>query len=132
MPAVFQSRFRSSTVPGRDRAHRPESRVVPMTATPAPQDHPRAAAVERATGTGFATWVTRLDEAGGRELDHAARDCGKVAEWSNAPDSKSGIRYPRIEGSNPSFSAILCHAGRVAQLDRVLGYEPSGRRFESS
>ena len=30
---------------------------------------------------------------------------GEVAEWSNAPDSKSGIRFRRIEGSNPSLSA---------------------------
>jgi hypothetical protein len=28
-----------------------------------------------------------------------------MAEWSNAPDSKSGIRLYRIEGSNPSCSA---------------------------
>ena len=28
-----------------------------------------------------------------------------MAEWSNAPDSKSGIRLCRIEGSNPSCSA---------------------------
>ena len=31
---------------------------------------------------------------------------GEVAEWSNAPDSKSGSRFHRDEGSNPSFSAI--------------------------
>ena len=53
-----------------------------------------------------------------------------------------------IEGSNPSLSAIqVCLYQRlsslskkdrnyryapVAQLDRVLGYEPSGQRFESS
>ena len=30
-----------------------------------------------------------------------------MAEWSNAPDSKSGIRYSRIEGSNPSLSARI-------------------------
>ena len=38
-----------------------------------------------------------------------------------------------IEGSNPSLSAtvrIFCNAP-VAQLDRVLGYEPRGREFES-
>lgn len=35
------------------------------------------------------------------------RACGEVAEWSNAPDSKSGIRVSRIEGSNPSLSANL-------------------------
>ena len=28
-----------------------------------------------------------------------------MAEWSNAPDSKSGIRLYRIVGSNPTPSA---------------------------
>ena len=32
---------------------------------------------------------------------------GEMAEWSNAPDSKSGIRFHRIEGSNPSLSANI-------------------------
>lgn len=32
---------------------------------------------------------------------------GRMAEWSNAPDSKSGIRLYRIEGSNPTPSAIF-------------------------
>ncbi len=41
-----------------------------------------------------------------------------------------------IEGSNPSLSAILAckelnHSAPVAQLDRVPGYEPGGREFES-
>ena len=30
---------------------------------------------------------------------------GEVAEWSNAPDSKSGLRYCRNVGSNPTLSA---------------------------
>ncbi len=34
-----------------------------------------------------------------------------------------------IEGSNPSFSAKVY--APVAQLDRVSGYEPEGRRFNS-
>ena len=34
-----------------------------------------------------------------------------------------------IEGSNPSFSAMFF--APVAQLDRVSGYEPEGREFES-
>ncbi len=42
-----------------------------------------------------------------------------------------------IEGSNPSLSAIFTlkmkrNCALVAQLDRVPGYEPGGRRFESS
>ena len=30
---------------------------------------------------------------------------GRLAEWPNALDSKSGIRFPRIGGLNPSSSA---------------------------
>lgn len=38
-----------------------------------------------------------------------------------------------IEGSNPSLSASRIHVNDapVAQLDRVPGYEPGGREFES-
>ncbi len=32
-------------------------------------------------------------------------DPGEVAEWSNAPDSKSGLRFHRNVGSNPTLSA---------------------------
>src|SRR5690625_6084874 len=39
---------------------------------------------------------------------------GEVAEWSNAPDSKSGIRVSRIEGSNPSLSARYAKSARRA------------------
>jgi hypothetical protein len=44
--------------------------------------------------------------------------------------------YSLTEGSNPSLSArIYVRISRskapVAQLDRVLGYEPRGRGFES-
>jgi hypothetical protein len=43
--------------------------------------------------------------------DSAARiegstDTGEVAEWSNVPDSKSGVRK-RTEGSNPSLSSKI-------------------------
>ena len=40
--------------------------------------------------------------------------------------------FTPIEGSNPSLSATYfrLHAA-VAQLDRVPGYEPGGRRFDS-
>ena len=43
--------------------------------------------------------------------------------------------FTRTEGSNPSLSATGFFMknvyARVAQLDRVPGYEPGGRRFES-
>ena len=32
---------------------------------------------------------------------------GRVAEWSNAPDSKSGVRFYRTVGSNPTPSAKM-------------------------
>lgn len=43
-----------------------------MTFATAPQDHPRAAPIERATGVSLATWTQRLDDAGARDLDHTA------------------------------------------------------------
>jgi hypothetical protein len=41
-----------------------------------------------------------------------------MAEWSNAPDSKSGIRLYRIVGSNPTLSAM--HRGQTPLLGRFL------------
>ena len=43
---------------------------------------------------------------------------GEVAEWSNAPDSKSGLRLCRNVGSNPTLSASNANApcGRFAFL----------------
>jgi hypothetical protein len=32
---------------------------------------------------------------------------GEVAEWSNVPDSKSGVRFSRTVGSNPTLSAKI-------------------------
>ena len=37
--------------------------------------------------------------------DLPARSHGKVPEWSNGPDSKSGVRFFRTVGSNPTLSA---------------------------
>ena len=61
-------------------------------------------------------------------------DCGEMAEQAEgAPLLREYGVKNSIEGSNPSLTAIclICLAP-VAQLDRVLGYEPSGQRFESS
>lgn len=41
-----------------------------MSTANSPREHPRAAAIENATGTALGTWVQRIDEAGGRDLDH--------------------------------------------------------------
>lgn len=49
--------------------------------SPAPQDHPKAAAIRRATGSSFDAWVQRLDEAGARGLGHAAIARTLVDDW---------------------------------------------------
>lgn len=43
-----------------------------MSSPTTPEAHPHAARIEAGTGTPLGTWVDRLDEAGGRDLDHAA------------------------------------------------------------
>ena len=37
----------------------------------------------------------------------AVDNAGKVAEWSNAPDSKSGVQLCCTVGSNPTLSAKI-------------------------
>ena len=63
-------------------------------------------------------------------------DCGEMAEQAEgAPLLREYGVKNSIEGSNPSLTAIcfqFYYSAPVAQLDRVLGYEPSGQRFESS
>lgn len=47
-----------------------------------------------------------------------------MAEWSNAPDSKSGIRLYRIEGSNPSLSAkkpVLLSLIEFQKINKIKG-----------
>jgi len=42
----------------------------------------------------------------GFAIDRGEEDsAGKVAEWSNAPDSKSGVLVSSTVGSNPTLSA---------------------------
>ena len=60
-------------------------------------------------------------------IDKAGNDGG------NAPGMVDN-QEPRADNSHPSRSVImLCgeHSAPVAQLDRVPGYEPGGREFES-
>ena len=52
-----------------------------MDLTMPPAEHPRSAPIENATAVTLATWVQRLDEAGGRDLDHTAIARLLVAEW---------------------------------------------------
>lgn len=52
-----------------------------MTSTTPPGEHPRAAPIESATGTSLDVWTRRLDEAGGRELDHAGLARLLAARW---------------------------------------------------
>ena len=72
-----------------------------------------------------------------REFSDGHFPHGRVAERSNAPDSKSGIRLYRIEGSNPSPSArepALNPDSRGAVRDFLLSVaEPqkNGRSAES-
>ncbi|CAG9933599.1 protein of unknown function [Candidatus Nitrotoga arctica] len=63
----------------------------------------------------------------------AFRRDGRVVEGT--PLLRERRVYSLTEGSNPSLSAmaiILKNSfAPVAQMDRVLGYEPRGRAFES-
>src|SRR5690606_35171613 len=59
----------------------------------------------------------------------AAESPGEVAEWSNVPDSKSGVRFPRTVGSNPTLSARFPKRWQAALNEvprqRALDFEGS-------
>ena len=53
---------------------------------------------------------------------------GKVAEWSNAPDSKSGLRFCRNVGSNPTLSASTSRKANVgAGCQRIIALLPTSK-----
>jgi hypothetical protein len=53
-----------------------------------------------------------------RRIAMYPRSCGRVPEWSNGPDSKSGVRLSCTVGSNPTPSAIDPEhtAGKTSQF----------------
>lgn len=53
-------------------------------------------------------------------LKNANRQAGKVAEWSNAPDSKSGVQLCCTVGSNPTLSARIFQEPR--EVERLAGF----------
>ncbi len=53
-----------------------------------------------------------------------AREAGEVAEWSNAPDSKSGVRSIRTVGSNPTLSASNRRPDPVSSTSPVITLSP--------
>src|SRR5690606_4489322 len=55
--------------------------------------------------------------------------CGAVAEWSKAHAWKVCIRQPRIEGSNPSRSAISPFCGAGIFTDKLLKNRGNQRFF---
>lgn len=71
-----------------------------MSTQTSPQDNPRAAAIGDATGTPLATWVERIDEAGGRDLDHTAIARALVARWDVSEWWAQGITvaYEQVIG----------------------------------
>ena len=56
-------------------------------------------------------------------------DTGEVAEWSNVPDSKSGVRK-RTEGSNPSLSSSGAYKGAIFFAMRLSGSLTEGMIHE--
>ena len=57
---------------GRERSHLCPVALAPMSTETPLQEHRHAPRIESGTGTSLAAWVHRIDDAGGRELDHTA------------------------------------------------------------
>src|SRR5205823_2474152 len=78
-------------------------------------------------GADLIGFYSRLHQLRG-ESDHYCSDIipanGEMAEWSNAPDSKSGLGQPN-GGSNPSLSATYCRLNACNRVQRRLAPSPT-------
>jgi len=66
----------------------------------APEEHPHAARIAAGTGVPLDEWTRRLDEAGGRELDHAAIARLLPERWEIGPWWAQGVTvaYEQVIG----------------------------------
>jgi hypothetical protein len=93
-----------------------------------PSQHPRAVPVESATGVALATWVERIDDAGGRDLDHAAiarllPERWDITEWWAQSVT---VAYEQIIGRRVVGQS--CDGDFSASASRTLTGEPDTLR----
>lgn len=98
-----------------------------MSTETSPRAHPRAAAIETATGASLQTWVERIDEADGRVLDHTAIARLLPERWDITEWWAQGVTvaYEQIIGrrvvGQSSAGDFAASASRtvVGDMDRV-------------
>lgn len=97
------------------------------TETPS-QEHPHAERIESGTGTPLATWVRRIDDAGGRELDHTAIARLLPQRWEISGWWAQGVTvaYEQIIGRRVVGQS--CAGDFAASASRTLPGEPDAVR----
>ncbi|MGO1225483.1 MAG: hypothetical protein ACTMII_02440 [Brachybacterium sp.] len=97
------------------------------TETP-PQEHPHAPRIESGTGTSLAAWVQRIDDAGGRELDHTAIARLLPQRWEISEWWAQGVTvaYEQIIGRRVVGQG--CAGDFAASASRTLPGDPDAVR----
>lgn len=97
------------------------------TETP-PQEHPHAPRIESGTGTALATWVQRIDDAGGRELDHTAIARLLPQRWEISEWWAQGVTVAYEQVIGRRVVGQSCAGDFAASASRTLPGDPDALR----
>lgn len=93
-----------------------------------PQQHPHAARIESGTGTSLATWVQRIDDAGGRALDHTAIARLLPQRWEISEWWAQGVTVAYEQVIGRRVVGQSCEGDFAASASRTLPGDPDAVR----
>lgn len=93
-----------------------------------PSEHPHAARIEAGTGTPLSTWAQRIDEAGGRDLDHTSIARLLPQRWEITEWWAQGVTvaYEQIIGRRVVGQS--CQGDFAASASRTVPGDPDAVR----
>lgn len=93
-----------------------------------PREHPHASRIESGTGTSLTTWVERIDEAGGRDLDHTAIARLLTASWDISEWWAQGVTVAYEQVIGRRVEGQSCEGDFAASASRTLPGGPTAVR----
>ncbi|WP_193104893.1 hypothetical protein [Brachybacterium sp. FME24] len=99
-----------------------------MSTDMSPAEHPRAASIESGTGTALATWVDRIEQAGGRDLDHTAIARLLPERWDITEWWAQGVTVTYEQLIGRRVVGQSCEGDFAASASRTLVGDPDAVR----
>lgn len=93
-----------------------------------PREHPHATRIESGTGTMLTTWVERIEEAGGQDLDHTAIARLLPARWEISEWWAQGVTVAYEQVIGRRVVGQSCEGDFAASASRTLPGDPDAVR----